>query len=528
MSTTTGKEIGIDLGTTTTIVSYTGKKLGKLKQLKYDGEKLIPSVLYFKSESEWDIGETAVIESEIHPLASVANFKSYLSDPEYRYEVIAENGDHFFLKPKKAAEYFLRKIVRGMEETLLKEFGAMGGTIDRAIITVPAKFPVTAKNATKRAARDCGIEVKLTKEPTAAAIDYLHSYTEFDKPGTAILVYDFGGGTFDVSVVQRQQDSFKEIATGSDNSLGGNLLTERIMSYLIERIEEQYAVSFPENADDADDLEGEERLEYQRNMAEIRRKANQMKEALSEENEVERDLQLIFGGKNKIFGAYLSRDDFEDMIRSDIDRTVNIVQKTLDRAAEKGIEQIDTVVLAGGSSNVPLARTALKEKLPHLEIDPATNATFLISRGAALLAERVEKLDKIALITNTQIGTAAKEGMVFNKFQMLIGENTPLPATGSQIFFLDHDGQKEYKIPYYEYDVDNHPGMTRTDQDGMEQIDILTVELPPGLKKNDTEIEVRFDMQSDGSIEIKAVTKDKSGKVIADGNLKIKHEQDWE
>ena len=107
-------------------------------------------------------------------------------------------------------------------------------------------------------------------------------------------------------------------------------------------------------------------------------------------------------------------------------------------------------------------------------------------------------------------------------------ENTPLPASGSQTFVLDHDGQEEYKIPYYEYDVDNHPGMTRTDQDGMEQVDILTVELPPGLKKKDTEIEVSFDIQVDGSIEIKAVTKDKSGNIIVDRHLKIKHEHDWE
>ena len=163
-----------------------------------------------------------------------------------------------------------------------------------------------------------------------------------------------------------------------------------------------------------------------------------------------------------------------------------------------------------------------------MDIDPATNATFLISRGAALLAEKVEKLDNIALITNTQIGTAAKEGMVFNKFQMLIEENTPLPASGHQTFMLDHDGQKEYKIAYYEYDVDNHPGMTRTDQDGMEQVDVLTVELPDGLKRSHTEIDVSFEMQADGSLEIKAVTKDRSGNVISDNNLKIKRESDWE
>ncbi|MDO5296535.1 MAG: Hsp70 family protein [bacterium] len=525
MGTALGKEIGIDLGTTTTIVSYTGKKNGKLKQLKYEGDKLIPSVLYFHSKSEWDIGTTAISGMELHPLAGVANFKSHLADSEYRYEVTAENGDHFYLKPRKAAEMFLRKVIVGMETQLLKEFGALGGTIERAVITVPAKFSLAAKDVTKRVAKDCGLDAKLTKEPTAAATYYLHSYNEFDRPGAVILVYDFGGGTFDVSVVQRQQDSFKEIATGGDNALGGNLLTERIVAYLIERIEEYYAVSFPE---EADDLEGEELKAYQENMVEIRRKANIMKEDLSDVSEAERDLYLLIDGKQQTFEAFLSREEFEDLIRADIDRTVTIVQHTLQKAAAKGIDHIDTVVMAGGSSNVPLARKALQEQLPHLAIDPATNATFLISCGAALLAERVEKLDEIALITNTQIGTKAKEGLVFNKFQMLIAENTPLPASGSQTFVLDRDDQREYKIAYYEYDVDNHPGMTRTDQDGMEEVEVLTVALPPGLKKNDTEIEVCFDMQSDGSLEITAVTKDKTGTVISDNNLQIKRESDWE
>ena len=528
MDTKLGKAIGIDLGTTTTIVSYTGKKSGKLKQLKYDGEKLIPSVLYFRTESDYDIGETALMEMGIHPLAGVANFKSHLREVEHRYEVTAENGDHFYLKPRRAAELFLKKILKGMEETLIKEFGNMGGTIERVIITVPAKFSLTAKSMVKRAARDAGLDVKLTKEPTAAAIDYLHSYTEFDKTGSAILVYDFGGGTFDVSVVQRQKDSFEEIATGANNSLGGNLLTERIVADLIARIEERYAVTFPESLEDAEDLEDEKRIEYQKNMAEIRRKANIMKEKLSDESEVEQDLQLTFGGEPKIFEAFLSLEDFEEMIRPDIDRTVDIVQSTLERAAEKGVDRIDAVVLAGGSSNVPLARKALKEKLPYLEIDPATNASFLISRGAALLAEEAEKLEHIGLITNTQIGTQAKDGAVFNKFQILIPEDTQLPTTGTKTFFLDHDGQRECKIRYYEYDVDNHPGMTRTDQDGMDQLGLLTVELPPDLKKNDTEIEVRFDLDASGSMEITAVAKNRAGDVIGEKSLTIKRESDWE
>lgn len=521
------KAIGIDLGTTTTVVSYTGKKTGKLKQLKYNGEKIIPSVIYFKSASDWIIGESAAAMMALHPEAGVENFKSHLVDSDFRYDVIAENQEHFFLRPREAAKRFLQTVVQGMQDKLIKEFGGLDGTIDRAVITVPAKFAMRAKTATKRAARDCGLAVKITKEPTAAATDYLHRYSEFDKNGTAILVYDFGGGTFDVSVVQRHQDSFKEIATGGDNTLGGNLLTEHITRYLIGRIEEQYAVSFPEE-EDADELEEEAYIAYQKNMAAVRRAANQMKEALSDESEVERDIWLTFDEQKKIFGAYLSRDSFEDMIRPDINRTVKIVQNTLDQAAEKGIDHIDTVVLVGGSSKVPLVRTAVQKRLPHLDIDPPSDADYLISRGATLLAERVENLDHIALITNTQIGTKAKEGMVFNKFQMLIPENTPLPASGSRSFILDHDGQEKIQIPYYEYDVDNHPGMTRTDQDGMEQVDVLTVELPPGLKKQDTEIEVLFTMQRDGSLEIEAVIKDTTGTVIRDRNLKLKHETDLE
>ena len=111
---------------------------------------------------------------------------------------------------------------------------------------------------------------------------------------------------------------------------------------------------------------------------------------------------------------------------------------------------------------------------------------------------------------------------------MLIPENAPLPASGSQTFLLEKDDQREYKIYYYEYDVDNYPGMTRTDQEGMEQVNVLTVELPPGLRKVDTEIEVTFTMQKDGTLEIKAVTKDRDGKFINDGKLKIKYESDWE
>ena len=164
-----GKEIGIDLGTTNTVVSYVNRR-GRLRQLRYGQEEVIPSVIYFKSKDEYFIGSEALKRLPQNPKAGMASFKTHIGDKD-RIEIFPEEGSPFRLRAREIAKLFLNKIVVGLENKLVKEFGAVDGVIDRTVITVPAKFSSTQKSSTKIAARDAGLnDVKLAAEPTAAAI----------------------------------------------------------------------------------------------------------------------------------------------------------------------------------------------------------------------------------------------------------------------------------------------------------------------------------------------------------------------
>ncbi|MBQ7628668.1 MAG: Hsp70 family protein, partial [Selenomonadaceae bacterium] len=208
-----GKEIGIDLGTTNTVVSYVNKN-GRIRALRYDKSEIIPSVLYFRAPDEYFIGDTAKKLLTQNPAAGIANFKTSIGDSQ-RHEIVAENGEIISLRSRDAAKLFLNKIVQGIESKLVKEFGAATGCIDRAVVTVPANFSSTEKSAVKNAANDAGLEnIKLAAEPTAAAVAYENS--KGDDTDEIILVYDFGGGTFDVSVIQKVHGAFEEITTGGD------------------------------------------------------------------------------------------------------------------------------------------------------------------------------------------------------------------------------------------------------------------------------------------------------------------------
>lgn len=388
-----GKEIGIDLGTTNTVVTYQNKK-GRLRQLKYGGDSVIPSVLYFYSKDEYVIGQRAkkLMMSQKNK-AGIENFKSFFCDASFKYEVIAENGERFFLRAREAAKYFLNKIIAGdeaagiagIEDKLIKEFGPVEGCIDRAVITVPAKFSTTEKEITRKAAHASGLQnVKLAAEPTAAAI--AHMQDMLDEAAQTILVYDFGGGTFDISIIHREQGPFEEIATNGDKKLGGNNLTKRLAQAILERINDDYGLDLSLDEDDFDEeYSGMSFVDYYKNIMAIRQAANNIKESLSEELDTEEPINLILpGNKFDTYIADFSRDELEELIRDDIEETVDITDRTIQEAHDQGIEAIDQIVLAGGSSNIPLVREMLEEKLKEQNISNSDDVSTLISRGAAI------------------------------------------------------------------------------------------------------------------------------------------------
>ncbi len=523
-----GKEIGIDLGTTNTVISYVNKD-GKLRQLRYNQETIIPSVIYFVSKSEYFIGSKARKFLQQNPSAGVRNFKTRMGDTE-KYDITAENGDKFSLRSRDIAKLFLNKLVGGLEAKLLKEFGSVDGVIEKAIITVPAKFSSTQKGETRRAAREAGLDtIKLAAEPTAAAIAYEDSQGS-GEPNSVILVYDFGGGTFDVSIIQRKGNSFDEIATGGDKNLGGNALTERLIEAILERIEDEHGLAMPTDEEEFDEDEQNISLtDYRLNMSEIDTMANNIKERLSEEEDVTEFCNLILpDGQLTLFEVQFTRAELEEFIREFIDETVEITKRTIAEAKSKGIDNIDQIVLAGGSSNIPLVKESLEECLQDHEVVFCDDVDTLISRGAAVLAKKDNITSKA--ITNVQMGIAARKDLSFARFEMIINADEPLPCTRKRTFSLEHDNQATVKIDYYERDIKNYPNARSILDTGIEQIDTLIIDnLPQGLRADDTDVEVEFTAQTDGSLDIYVALKDGRGKTIKESNkIKFNKQSDLE
>lgn len=507
-----GKEIGIDLGTTNTVVSYVDKK-GRLRPLKYEGKEIIPSVVYFLSAKEFIIGENAKKKYFYNPQAGVVNFKSHMGDSE-KIEIIAENGEKFKYKARKVAGIFLNRIIECIEKQLIKEFGFEDGCIGNVVITVPAKFNDVEKGATKSAAREAGFEqVKLATEPTAAAIAHKQ---ESGQSGTVILVYDFGGGTFDVSVIQERQKKFIEVATGGDKKLGGNKLTNAIAKYYFQLIEDDYGIDLPCDEDEFDEeLCGISEKDYLLNRAAIIEEANRTKEELSDVLEYEASINLILPGeKNAVWECRISREKFNELIRTDIQRTVEITSAVLQESYKKGIETIDKIVLAGGSSQILLVQEMMTEKFGGFAPVFADDISTLISRGAAILAEE-ELSDITEPITSIQYGIAANNGIAYKLFKCIIPENEALPCTRKEFFYLNKDGQSRIEIPYYERDIKNYPNAMRTDDEGITEIDTIIISnLPDTLRKDEVKIGVEVTILLDGTLKVQVEVLDMDGNVI--------------
>ncbi len=506
------KEIGIDLGTTNTVVSYVDRK-GRLRSLRYKNNKIIPSAVFFISKNEYIIGDEARKRFDIYPGAGVINFKPKIGEAE-KLEITAENGETFKYRAKKVACDFLNTIINEIEKRLIKEFGPEEGCIGDVVITVPAKFNDAEKEATRKAALRAGFErVKLATEPTAAAVAHEEDSGE---GGSTVLVYDFGGGTFDVSVIRNDRGKFVEVVTGGNKKLGGNVLTDRIAEYLFKIIEDDYGIIFPFEKDEFDeDLCEISRKDYMLNRNSVFEAANEVKEELSDSDSYETAVNLILPGEESVTWMFkLTRERMEKLIYNEIKTTADITEKLVQEAREKGVEKIDRFVLAGGSSQIPLVQKLLRDRFADESICVADDVSTLISRGAALLAGR--ELENVTeSVTSVQYGVTVTDGDNYRIFKTIIPENVKLPYSAKDSFKLQRDGQTSVEIPYFERDIKNYPNAVRADEDGISEIDTIVIsKLPEGLKTEDTSIEVEFTVQKDGTMDVHVEILDGSGNKI--------------
>ncbi|MBD5158636.1 MAG: Hsp70 family protein, partial [Ruminococcus sp.] len=321
-----GKEIGIDLGTTNTVVSYMNR-YNNIRTMNLKSNKnraIIPSVIYFKSRNDILIGISAKSKGTLKPRACVKDFKSRLGNMKFKYNVTAENGEKFNITASKAVSIFLKKVIEDAQNVISDEFYDTPelASIDKVVISVPAKFEENQIADLKRAAKEASLNnVELIPEPTAAAIAYINEHDI--KNNENILVYDFGGGTFDIAILERNGNSFSSPQTDGDVRLGGNDITKRIIEDVIMHINDDFKMNMPSKPEDYDEEYCNiDKDIFIRNYNEIFRACNDDIKHLYGNNgdEFTGDIRIITGRKDD--GNYISRrfdyyyniDDIENII----------------------------------------------------------------------------------------------------------------------------------------------------------------------------------------------------------------------
>ena len=521
--------IGLDFGTTNSVVTYADGS-GKLKTYRgAGGSPLIPSAIYFKTKDDYVIGNAALNLSAKNSAAIILGFKTKLNKDDMPYLLTLDDGSKLKIVPRKVVQLFLNKLLRQVQDYLFKKL-KVDATIDRAVITVPTKFTDAANRAIKFAAAKAMQldvqQVKLVYEPTAAAVAAL---TDDDSESARLLIYDFGGGTFDVSLMYRENGVFKQIKTDGDPDCGGDLLTKILARNLLEWANDEYGTNFP-----WDDLDFDEKFnrisedKYRANKFAITREANRAKIILSEEHETEAAFQFWTNDddSNQYFVA-VSRRDFENMIRAKINHTAEITRRVVESAEAQALGGIDKIIIAGGSGQIPMIRAVLKSKLGSLPINQSGDVSTLISRGAAMLAKDIDTLEQvIAQKTTVQLGISSTDGMNYGKFQTIIDEGLNLPCESSCDFRLMKDGQRLLKLSYYERDLKNYPNASQIDDDGVAQVDELEIELPPNLSKADTIVRVTFTVQKDSSLGLSAKVLRNDGQTVGEETIRVSRVSD--
>ena len=421
--------VGIDLGTTNSLVAHmdlTGPRIVE----DAEGRKMVPSIVSLSADGRLVAGEPARELLLTQPDRTVYSVKRLMgrgvNDVQSELKLFPfriaqdseaviklELGGRLFTPPEISAEV-LRQLKDNAE-------AALGAPVSEAVITVPAYFNDAQRQATKDAGRLAGLEVlRLVNEPTAASLAY-----GLDKRGDGIIaVYDFGGGTFDISILRLHAGIFEVLATNGDTHLGGDDIDNLLLQIALEDVRTEWG------EDVSQDAEGVQRL---------RRAVIRAKEELSFVPETK--IELSYAGKR--YARALDRNLFERLIAPVVERTLEPCRACL-ADAKLTPEQIDEVVMVGGSTRIPLVRAAVERLFkakPHTELNPDEVVALGAAVQAGILAGDVE--DKLLLdVTPLSLGIETMGGVV----SRLIHRNSTIPASATESFTTAVDGQRNVLI----------------------------------------------------------------------------------
>lgn len=458
-----GKVIGIDLGTTNSCVAV--MEGGEAVVIpNAEGGRTTPSVVAFSKTGERLVGQVAKRQAVTNPDKTIASIKRHMGT-DYKVTI---DDKHY--TPQEISAMILQKLKADAEAYL-------GEKVTQAVITVPAYFTDSQRQATKDAGKIAGLEVlRIINEPTAAALAY-----GLDKEESqTILVYDLGGGTFDVSILELGDGVFEVKATSGNNRLGGDDFDERVINYLVSEFKKSQGIDL-----------SNDRMAMQR----LREAAEKAKIELSGVATTNINLPFITATAEgpQHLDITLTRAKFEDLTADLVEKTMGPTRQAL---SDSGLQQkdIDKILLVGGSIRIPAVQEAIRKflgKEPHKGINPDECVAIGAAIQAGVLSGEVK--DVVLLdVTPLSLGIETLGGV----FTKLIERNTTIPTAKSQIFSTAADGQTQVEIHVLQGEREMaayNKTMGRFVLDGI-----------PPAPRGVPQIEVKFDIDTNGIAHVSA------------------------